>query len=350
MKTRTAFTVVELLVVIAIIGVLVALLMPAVQMAREAARRAQCQNNMSQQAKAVANYASAKGYLPPARHYDSASGTVLSWVVPILPELDQASLRNMIREGAGVPPTKLPVLMCPSVPSHTTDYPQSYAVNGGRANWVSVDQNFDWSANGLFVDLAHVGNPTFTFPVPLPIGPPRHQMLNFEPKQAAENASKYDGVSSTLMLFENCTLGNWLTAPLEQQAEVLWFPDGPAGFPLGGIKDADYVTYTDSDLSANVRLARPASYHPGGFMVAMCDGSVRFVASEISYQVYAILMSQNGHRANDPTDFALPYESVRTGLAEHADANPIWQSPTVWDASATPPRWVANSAYPGVDF
>jgi len=344
---RSAFTVVELLVVIAIIGVLVALLMPAVQMARESARRAQCTNNMSQQAKAIANYASTKGYLPPSRQYDAKSGAVLSWVVPILSELDQQGLRSIIRDGATVSPTKLSILMCPSFPSHTSDYPQSYAVNGGRANWVAVDRNFDWPANGLFVDLSHIGNPAFSFPQPLPIG---HPMLNFEPRQSVETVSKYDGTSTTLMLIENCTVDNWLIAPLEQHAQVLWFPDGPNGFPSCSMKDSNYVTYTTSDLTANIRLARPASYHPGGFMVAMCDGSTRFVSADVNYQVYAVLMSQNGYRANDPTDLALIGESVRTGLAEHADASPAWQSPTVWNTAVSPPVRVPNPAYLGTEF
>jgi prepilin-type N-terminal cleavage/methylation domain-containing protein len=91
---RTAFTLVELLVVIAILGVLVALWLPAVQAAREAARKAQCANNLRQMALAVHNYESAHRRLPPSAVVDlttTATGNNVSWGVHgrILPYLEQ---------------------------------------------------------------------------------------------------------------------------------------------------------------------------------------------------------------------------------------------------------------------
>jgi prepilin-type N-terminal cleavage/methylation domain-containing protein len=86
-KSRAGFTLVELLVVIAIIGVLIGLLLPAVQQAREAARRSQCSNNLKQQALAVANYASAFGNLPSTIR--PPTGVRLAWVTQALPYLDQ---------------------------------------------------------------------------------------------------------------------------------------------------------------------------------------------------------------------------------------------------------------------
>lgn len=85
---RSAFTLVELLVVIAIIGVLVALLLPAVQAAREASRRAKCQNHLRQVALGVHNFSDTHGYLIPAR----IDYQYLGWTVMLLPYIEQTNL------------------------------------------------------------------------------------------------------------------------------------------------------------------------------------------------------------------------------------------------------------------
>ena len=92
-RSARAFTLVELLVVIAIIGVLTALLLPAVQAAREAARRSQCANNLKQIGLAVLNFESATGKLPPA--YLSGQGHA-TWLVLIMPYLEQAVLHDQL--------------------------------------------------------------------------------------------------------------------------------------------------------------------------------------------------------------------------------------------------------------
>jgi prepilin-type N-terminal cleavage/methylation domain-containing protein/prepilin-type processing-associated H-X9-DG protein len=88
---RNAFTLVELLVVIAIIGILVALLLPAIQAAREAARRSQCFNNLKQIGLGVQNYASARRYLPPMRIADHQQ----TWLVLILPYLEEQAVGDL---------------------------------------------------------------------------------------------------------------------------------------------------------------------------------------------------------------------------------------------------------------
>ena len=105
LRYRDAFTLVELLVVIAIIGILIALLLPAVQSAREAARRIQCQNNLKQLSLAVLNFEAAHGILPPAgqwhdavlhRSYSYTKDVYANWAVLILPQLENQAVYDTI--------------------------------------------------------------------------------------------------------------------------------------------------------------------------------------------------------------------------------------------------------------
>jgi prepilin-type N-terminal cleavage/methylation domain-containing protein len=95
-KTRRAFTLVELLVVIAIIGILIALLLPAVQAAREAARRMQCSNQMRQLSLAVQSYHAALGMFPPSGVGLDTNANMLSFVALVLPYIEQESLYRQI--------------------------------------------------------------------------------------------------------------------------------------------------------------------------------------------------------------------------------------------------------------
>ena len=127
---RTGFTLVELLVVIAIIGILVGMLLPAVQQVREAARRSACQNNMRQLGLAILNFESANGTLPAGGYLEKTSGDHFldfSWIIHILPFAEANNMhdlldfaeggsnrawsnanRNVLRE------LELPMIVCPS--------------------------------------------------------------------------------------------------------------------------------------------------------------------------------------------------------------------------------------------
>jgi prepilin-type N-terminal cleavage/methylation domain-containing protein len=103
-RTLSAFTLVELLVVIAIIGLLIALLLPAVQAARDAARRTQCKNNMKQIGLALHNFHDARKFFPPGNITDGglASGSHGNWAIYILPYLEQESLYEMYNDEGGL--------------------------------------------------------------------------------------------------------------------------------------------------------------------------------------------------------------------------------------------------------
>ncbi|HTN76184.1 MAG TPA: DUF1559 domain-containing protein, partial [Pirellulaceae bacterium] len=131
-RSRRAFTLVELLVVIAIIGILVALLLPAVQSAREAARRMQCQNNLKQLALACHNYHDSRMLFPPSSiWYNATEGGVNStnnanlnanWAILILPYIEQQNLYDSFKFNVGIPDAtnagprsvRLTAMQCPS--------------------------------------------------------------------------------------------------------------------------------------------------------------------------------------------------------------------------------------------
>lgn len=341
-RPKRGFTVVELLVVIAIIGVLVALLMPAIQAAREAGRRAQCQNNLSQCGKAIQLYGTSKGHLPASRTVVPIGKLthVFNWVYPVLPELEQSAVHAQLRSGTYLDsPLTIKSLVCPSQPRfESPDYPLSYVVNGGRANYTNAAANIynrDWIANGVFIDK---GDPTIA--AGTSSSPDKHRM---------EEIAKYDGTSNTLMMSENPNVGEWLNAAdgpptavsKEQYSQMLWFPEGyqralapdpvynpafdvpPPALAFGLNRSVRDVTRTL--FATDSHWGRPGSYHPGGFLVVFCDGSVHWFAETVDYGVYAVLMTSRGERINDPAN------------STFTTANPSWQWPLVGN-------------YPGVKY
>ena len=119
MNRKHGFTLVELLVVIAIIGTLIGMLLPAVQMVREAARRTACQNNLHQVALAIHNYESAKQLYPPSR----AADEFLAWPVYLMPFLELNNLYDQFKiqekyqsQAPEILQNTMPVMLCPARP------------------------------------------------------------------------------------------------------------------------------------------------------------------------------------------------------------------------------------------
>jgi prepilin-type N-terminal cleavage/methylation domain-containing protein/prepilin-type processing-associated H-X9-DG protein len=315
-RNRRAFTVVEMLVVIAIIGVLMALLLPAVQYAREAARRSTCLNNQKQIGLASQLFETNKGYVPALRTfppnlkttpttYTDQPENIMSWVHVLLTELGRpdldAELKRKITastpEAVNTLEVKVNILICPSDTSDTAlSAKLSYAMNGGRVNNYGgsslASTGVDWPANG-FLDDRLKGN-TDTFKIY---------------KTTRGDVANGDGTSNTLQMSENLNLGPWSNATDEYKVALLWGES-----PVIALNE-DITAPIDNDH------ARPSSRHSNGFNVCMADGATRFVADNIDYQIYAVLMSSNGRKCRSPgVTTPMPY--------------PTWQSTTILTDSA----------------
>ena len=299
-----AFTVVEMLVVISIIAVLMALLLPAVQAARETARRISCSSSLRNLGLAVQEHDTNKGYLPPSRSFPSASPPyskpanwntaphMTSWVHSIFfsirPDLDEQLFGNTIlakSDGTGKASDlvsggsfNIPILICPSDVTNLSDLGRiSYAVNGGREDATSPAANipFDWPANGVFDNrLKGTGD--------------SHRVDRTTLGDIARN----DGATNTIMLAENVDLQFWHDINQEYKVCVIW---QPVVTPAIGL-NRDYFPSKPLDYDH----ARPSSFHPGGFMVTMCDGRTQFISDSIDYTVYGLLMSSHGKRCQTP--------------------------------------------------
>ena len=303
-----AFTLVELLVVIAIIGVLVALLLPAVQAAREAARRSQCSNHLKQIALAMHNHADSLGGLPPANPGVSPYWGQGSWQVPTLPYTEGAAVREVYYDYGvaggrnyyhadnqkGATGKVLKFWLCPSDQQNKKGWPGGSAGSVTYHNYV-VDFGNTGILDGQAVWQAATHN-GFTF-----------QGAPFMSGKPTRLALITDGLSNTLMASEviigqrNDLRGNtwWATGsgfvvslkPNDTSPDLSWSssawcdsktPNPPCAFHSG--------TY--------VFAAR--SRHPNGVNAALCDGSVRFITNSIEAATWqAIGTSYGGESVKD---------------------------------------------------
>lgn len=310
-----AFTLVELLVVIAIIGILVALLLPAVQAAREAARRIQCSSNMKQLALAVVNYESSRGTLPPAGSYgrkpSSPTATILefqglnhSWIVYLLNEFEETALYDQfdlentnVAKTLGSPAASQPAsLLCPSDNASGRTYLHRVIQmdDGGPAFFGKGN----YAAYASAYHLNQLG-----YPGALPL--------------FGQDLRKVtDGTSNTLLMSEVRTRdeqedvrGAWAlpwsgasllaydmhnangrTAIDNFEPDPIWLAEGLSRTPNGLIYDSiDRCPESENALfdgmpcsgdgregSSTFRSASPRSLHTGGVNTAYLDGHVAF--------------------------------------------------------------------------
>jgi len=315
---RSGFTLIELLVVIAIIAILIALLLPAVQQAREAARRSQCKNNMKQLALGLHNYHDTHSVFPFSTitniggpTYNGNANTRQGWFHLILPFIDQQSYYNLIAPrfqdgGMTISAATLPVrdtvvstLICPSDPS-LPKYSSKASDQGSHGSFVLC------GGGGTL----GVVNTTGTAEIPDFGG-------MFYPRSRIRVRDVMDGLSNTLMVSElvNTTdgigasgTGNVSCGGNHDLRGRYWNPYHHGGnvftsmrspnTPVGDV--AEYCNGTpyapcracSSATVANEVYAR--SLHVGMVNVALADGSVRAVSSNISSDVFTALGTRTG--------------------------------------------------------
>ena len=297
LSRRRAFTLVELLVVIAIIGVLVALLLPAVQAAREASRRTKCTNNLKQLALAMHNHHDTYGKLPLA-------GTTVpvrqSWVSQVWPYFEQQGLAATYNYSLGFhqPPNtvqntfqgvlcaRIPMFYCP------TDRP--------NAMWQGDTY---WRSRGNYVVNWGPITVPYTPPKPpiaiAPFGYLDHSSID-KPRQTRFSEIS-DGLSNTLLMAE--VIMPKRDNSMDQRGDInndrganrfmtINTPNNGTDFMLSVWCESTLELPCIQAAAYQHYMAR--SRHPSGVNVSLCDGSVRFVANNITLNTWQAVSTMDG--------------------------------------------------------
>ena len=341
---KSGFTLVELLVVIAIIGILVALLLPAIQAAREAARRSQCLNNLKQLAVAHLNYESSHGGLvhmakfwSNAEYMSGYSGGHWGgwyddhgWYIALMPYIEEANLQD--RGNPDIPLSNpvnefvrkafIPIFSCPTdIGLQRNEW--------GIASWARVRTNYLVNAGNTVYGQHSVGGcPKAPFPTCREFygGP-------FIPRKANKLAKVSDGTSNTLMMSEALVLpetSGWggpysdaqtalggqvftgFNTPNSSEPDALtrqgeWWanvrngwieqklPVTAGGQPAQPVAVSSLIPATadpriDSNGHKQQHIAA-RSKHPGGVNASRCDGSIGFITDDVSPLVWDELCS-----------------------------------------------------------
>ena len=313
---RRGFTLVELLVVIAIIGVLIGLLLPAVNAARESSRRTHCTNNVYQMAMAAIRHNDSNGFIPGWRSALAGSGTFPSWPVAILPFMERNDIYSQWASGNIAVTPYIGFFNCPSsLPDSLTGPSLAYAGNAG-----SFDNRAPY--DGVMFDTVLNGPK-------LPVD--------------VESISSGDGTSSTLLLSERCGT----PAPGDVFNQATWSYVAPATVtgtslypimtnanatrpPVFGLVELPssargtiFKVINKDTTAAPGMITQPSSGHTGGVVTAFCDGHTQFMKDTVDSPVYAHLLTRktvwNGNACANPGVATTPPRSWSNDWLQNQD-------------------------------
>jgi prepilin-type N-terminal cleavage/methylation domain-containing protein len=270
-----AFTLVELLVVIAIIGILVALLLPAIQAAREAARRTSCINNVMQLGIAAHNYEFNFESLPPGVTDDKGpirnepQGRHVSWLVHLLPFMEENVMYRKFDQSAGayaavnaeVRAAPLHIAVCPSYPGEEVIKEGTIAITTYAGCYHDVEAPIDVDNHGLMFLNSHV----------------RFDEI-------------YDGSTHTLLLAETVerpdSLG-WVSGTRATLRNTGKIEERKPQFPPTA-PDGEEET-TEQDVAESLFVGGFGGHHPGVFNAAFADGSTRAISENVDPAVWRLV-------------------------------------------------------------
>ncbi|UUO06772.1 DUF1559 domain-containing protein [Blastopirellula sp. J2-11] len=287
MKLRNAFTLVELLVVIAIIGVLIAMLLPAVQQAREAARRSQCSNNVKQIGLGLHNYHDTFGSLPSGwidddPYDDITNANLLGWGALLLPFIEQSSLHDAM-DSVGAFDGKWFSIPAMTTASAAVPTPYAKTVISGYICPSDPTGSFNLTYGGFaksnYTGIGGIGYRTDNTPgslYPVPTGA-------FYDNSRIKFRDIRDGLTNTFLIGERSTITH--PDPLDVKYGTIW---------IGGRIQTEYylnnaivsttLAYKLNGVPGHHNLT---SAHPGGAQFLFGDGSSHFISDTInpvSYQ------------------------------------------------------------------